>query len=82
MVSHRDVPANSKGKMMGSPYGATSLVEAAARRKLDRRIHGESTITVPCVPGLIDHYIERFSRLFEAYGKPFTNCLLYTSRCV
>lgn len=48
------------------------LIEAALRR-VERRIMGESKMVVPCVPGLIDHYLVYFARLFSAYGKVFTD---------
>lgn len=31
----------------------SGLVDVAARRKLDRRVFGESSITVPCVPKMV-----------------------------
>lgn len=64
--------ASSKNDRSALTKVPAAVVDAAARRKLNRRIFGESQITVPCVPDMIDHYIELFQKMFEAYGKPFT----------
>lgn len=59
-----------------SPSDAVELsgeiLTPAALRRVERRMMGESKIIVPCVPGMIDHYLVYFARLFSAYGKEFS----------
>jgi SAM-dependent methyltransferase len=41
-------------------------------QKVDRRVRGKGEMAMPCVPSLVDHYLEGFKAIFVAFGKPFT----------
>jgi SAM-dependent methyltransferase len=48
------------------------VLKQALIRRLPRRMQGSGEMSLPPVPGLIDHYVKLFDQIWEGMGRKFT----------
>lgn len=58
--------------MTAPPY-PPEVVTAAVLSRVDRKCRASGKLSVPALPALLDVYMARFTALFEALGKGFTD---------
>jgi SAM-dependent methyltransferase len=49
-----------------------AVLKQAMLRRLPRRMQGSGEMSLPPVPGLIDHYVKLFDQIWEGMGRKFT----------
>jgi len=59
------------GKRSQRETNAAAL-RVAVGRQIDRSIVAQGDVAFPCVPALLDVYVGKLARIFEALGQPFT----------
>jgi SAM-dependent methyltransferase len=49
-----------------------SALKVAVTRQLDQSIVAQGDIALPCVPAMLETYLSKLARIFEALGQPFS----------
>lgn len=70
MVASQETPTTSEEKLpiLTDP----DLLEQIVLRKLNTRIYPRGELVMPCVPAMLDHYMQRLTVLFDTLGRPFS----------
>src|SRR4051812_3909929 len=50
-----------------------AALRQAAVKLIDRRVMGSGSVALPCVPALLDSYVERLCTLWTTLGRPFSD---------
>jgi SAM-dependent methyltransferase len=66
-------PVKTQPKSRQSAETNPSAVRIAMQKKVTRKITGKGQVAFPCVPALLDSYIQKLGQIFEILGKPFTD---------
>jgi 2-polyprenyl-3-methyl-5-hydroxy-6-metoxy-1,4-benzoquinol methylase len=70
---HRAVTGASGVSKRTSRETNPSALRPGMLRLIKRRIVGKGEIDFPCIPALLDTYLEQLTRLWDALGKPFSS---------
>jgi hypothetical protein len=75
------VPARRTPKAHRSPHEtSTSALRPAMLYNIGRKISSTGEISLPGIPGLIEQYMAKLAKLFDAVGKPFTDAEIQALR--
>ena len=69
MVASKDTPATQASLPVITDQ---AVLEQVMINKLNTRIYPRGELAFPCVPALLDHYLQRLKVLFETLGKAFS----------
>lgn len=73
MVASKDTPADTQPKTEQLPLVTDpTVLEQVIINKLNSRIYPRGELVMPCVPAMLDHYVQRLKMLFETLGRAFS----------
>jgi 2-polyprenyl-3-methyl-5-hydroxy-6-metoxy-1,4-benzoquinol methylase len=69
LVASKDTPTQSEElPLVTDP----TLLNQVILTKLNTRIYPRGELVMPCVPSMLEHYMERLNVLFQTLGRPFS----------
>src|SRR5262245_60537655 len=75
------MPKPSPVKRLGhAPAAGSDEARRAILRSIDRRIMGQGVLALPCVPALLDAYVEKLVRMWREMGRIVTEAEAVTLR--
>lgn len=68
MIASKDTPVEREQLPVVSD---PAVIEQIIINKLNTRIYPRGELVMPCVPSMLEHYMERLKVLFQTLGRPF-----------